>query len=70
MAHVTILSRDDREGGATHVWLSYDGERARVSINTATLNAPDGFNVLTLMAQKAVEIIRTSRERGKLQLDG
>jgi hypothetical protein len=70
MAHVTILSREDKDNGTSQIWLSYDQERARLVIMTATLDAPEGHSILTLMAQKAASDIKTARERGRLRLDG
>ena len=69
MADLIILDRSEREGGTTHLWVSYDGERARFAIDTKTLNGPDGLNIATIMARKATEDIKAARQRGRFRTE-
>lgn len=66
---VTVIERKDRDNGTSHMWVACDGERSRFSIDTKTLDSPEGHSILVLMASKAASLAKTARERGKLRLE-
>lgn len=65
---VVILERRKADARNTEVWLSKNGCRARVLIDTDVLDSDQGLSVLEIMADHAIRMVATSQDQAKLRL--
>lgn len=65
---VVILGKREASDRQTEVWLSKDGVRARVLIETDVLDSDQGLSVLEIMADHAIGVVRAAEDRAKLRL--
>lgn len=70
MPDVVLIERKDRDNGTSHIWATCEGERVRLVIQTATLNAPEGHHMLTLMASRAAQNVKEARAKGAMPMEG
>lgn len=65
---VVILEKREANARQTEVWLSKDGTRARVLVETDILDSDQGLSVLEIMADHAISVVRAAEDRAKLRL--
>lgn len=65
---VVILGKRQADDRKTEVWLSKNGCRARVLIDTETLEGDQGLSILEVMADHAIGVVAIAEDRAKLRL--